>query len=171
MNQFEKITGKIRSLEETIAWMKELRDNGKSIAFTNGCFDLLHRGHVTYLAQASDYADILILGLNSDNSVKRQNKGPERPINDEVSRALVTASLECVDGVVLFTEDTPENLIKSLIPDVLVKGADYNAEETNPLNKSYVVGSDIVRENGGKVITIPIVEGHSTTALVKKMKS
>jgi D-beta-D-heptose 7-phosphate kinase/D-beta-D-heptose 1-phosphate adenosyltransferase len=170
MSQFTKILDKISTVEDTLQWIEEKRKAGKIIGFTNGCFDILHRGHVTYLAKASDHADYLVLGLNADESVRRQGKGPERPINNEESRAIVVASLSSIDRVVIFKEDTPELLIELLQPDVLIKGADYDAEETNPKAKRYIVGSKSIREKGGRIITIPLVEGHSTTGLVKKLK-
>jgi len=127
------------------------------IVFTNGCFDILHRGHIEYLSQARDQGDVLIIGLNSDASVKRI-KGEGRPVQDEKSRALVLASLRIVDAVVLFDEDTPIELIKAVNPDVLVKGGDYT-EET-------IVGAEVVKANGGKVVTIPLVEGYSTSGIL-----
>jgi len=126
------------------------------IVFTNGCFDILHRGHIEYLSQARDQGDVLIIGLNSDASVKRIKEG--RPVQDEKSRALVLASLRIVDAVVLFDEDTPIELIKAVNPDVLVKGGDYT-EET-------IVGAEVVKANGGKVVTIPLVEGYSTSGIL-----
>jgi len=170
MTKFTKILDKISTVEDTLLWIQEKRKEGKSIGFTNGCFDILHRGHVTYLAKASDHADYLILGLNADESVRRQGKGPERPINNEESRAIVVAALASVDKVVVFKEDTPQKLINQLLPDVLIKGADYDAQETDPSNKRYIVGSTSVRQNKGRIITIPLVEGHSTTGLVRKLK-
>jgi len=130
------------------------------IVFTNGCFDILHRGHIEYLSRARDMGAVLIIGLNSDASVKRI-KGEGRPVQDEMSRALILASLRFVDAVVLFDEDTPYELIKFVQPDVLVKGADYNEDN--------IVGADIVKANGGEVVTIPIIEGYSTTKILKKV--
>ena len=127
------------------------------IVFTNGCFDILHRGHIEYLSQARDKGAVLVIGLNNDASVKRI-KGEGRPVQDEMTRALVLASLRFVDAVVLFDEDTPYELIKFVQPDVLVKGADYT-EDT-------IVGADIVKANGGEVVTIPIVEGYSTSLIL-----
>ncbi|WP_290793689.1 D-glycero-beta-D-manno-heptose 1-phosphate adenylyltransferase [Flavihumibacter sp. UBA7668] len=135
---------------------------GKRIVFTNGVFDLLHNGHIYSLSQAAQEGDILIVGINADSSVKRLNKGPERPINDQQSRAILMASLIMVDAVVIFEEDTPYELILSLMPDVLVKGGDYRVEQ--------VVGHREIIENGGQVIINPIVEGFSTTSMVKKVK-
>jgi rfaE bifunctional protein nucleotidyltransferase chain/domain len=142
----------------------------KKIVFTNGCFDILHRGHVEYLTKARDLGNVLVVGLNTDASVKRQNKSPERPINNQETRAIIIAALECVDYVVLFDEDTPLELIKLVQPDVLVKGADYDAHETDKSGKKYIVGSDIVKTNGGQTITIDLTEGFSTTGLIHNLK-
>ncbi len=139
------------------------------IVFTNGVFDLIHPGHVDYLAQASDLGHRLVVGINSDSSVKTLNKGTNRPINEEWARACIVAALRCVDAVVVFEEPTPENLIKAIVPDVLVKGGDYDSEETNPESKQYIVGSDIVREHGGKVVSIPLLEGYSSTRIIEKI--
>jgi rfaE bifunctional protein nucleotidyltransferase chain/domain len=144
----------IKVLENRIAMWRFLNNK---IVFTNGCFDILHRGHIEYLSQARDKGEVLIIGLNSDASVKRI-KGDGRPVQDEMSRALVLASLRIVDAVVLFDEDTPYELIKLVKPDVLVKGADY-AEAT-------IIGADIVKANGGEVVTIPIVAGYSTSKIL-----
>jgi rfaE bifunctional protein nucleotidyltransferase chain/domain len=135
---------------------------GLKIVFTNGCFDILHLGHVEYLSRAASYGDILIIGLNSDRSVK-SIKGPTRPVQDENSRATILASLQFVDRVILFDEDTPYELIKQIQPDVLVKGADYKPEN--------IVGYDIVKAKGGEIITIEFVEGHSTTGIINKMNN
>ena len=161
MKHLEKIYDKILnsdSLEEKLnLWRKE----NKTIVFSNGCFDILHRGHVEYLSKAADLGDILIIGLNTDASVRRI-KGPSRPVNDEKARAVVLAALEFVDAIMFFEEDTPYNLINTVHPDVLVKGKDYKAED--------IVGYDIVTNKGGKVETIELVEGFSTTNTINKMK-
>jgi len=133
---------------------------GKKIVFTNGCFDILHLGHIDYLSKAADLGDMLIIGLNTDRSVNRI-KGNNRPLQDEMSRAVVLASLGFVDYVVLFNEDTPLNLIELTQPDVLVKGADYKPED--------IVGYDIVKNKGGKIVTIEFLEGYSTTAIENKI--
>ncbi|MEI8046454.1 MAG: D-glycero-beta-D-manno-heptose 1-phosphate adenylyltransferase [Bacteroidota bacterium] len=133
---------------------------GKKIVFTNGCFDLLHLGHIDYLSKAADFGDMLIVGLNSDLSVSRI-KGNTRPLQDERSRAMVLASLGFVDVVVLFGDDTPYELIKATQPDILVKGADYKPED--------IVGYDIVKNKGGEIITIDFLEGYSTTAIENKI--
>jgi len=132
----------------------------KKIVFTNGCFDILHLGHIDYLSKAKDLGDLLIIGLNTDLSVSRI-KGKNRPIQDEVSRAMVLASLNFVDAVVFFGEDTPYNLIKITQPDILVKGADYKPED--------IVGYDILKNKGGEVVTIEFLEGYSTSAIEKKI--
>lgn len=138
------------------------RMKGDRIVFTNGCFDILHRGHATYLEQASALGDRLIVGLNSDASVRRQQKGPERPLNDQVSRGLVLAALRCVDAVVVFDADTPLELITALVPDVLVKGGDW------PVDR--IVGADVVLANGGEVHSLQLVDGFSTTGLVERIR-
>lgn len=162
MGHIEKIYDKIldrKSLEERLdSWRKET----KNIVFSNGCFDILHRGHVEYLSKAADLGDVLVIGLNTDASVRRL-KGPSRPVNDEHSRAFVMAALEFVDAIVFFEEDTPYELIKFVQPDILVKGNDYKAED--------IVGYDIVTAKGGKVITIELVEGFSTTNTIKKINN
>jgi D-beta-D-heptose 7-phosphate kinase/D-beta-D-heptose 1-phosphate adenosyltransferase len=135
---------------------------GKSIVFTNGVFDILHPGHIFSLSQAAKEADFLIVGLNSDNSVKRL-KGQQRPVNNQDSRALVLASLLMVDAVVIFEEDTPLDLINSINPDVLVKGGDYTIEQ--------IVGSKEVISNGGRVVINPVIEGYSTTIIIDKLKN
>lgn len=139
----------------------DFKRHGQKIVFTNGCFDVLHFGHVHYLLQAKKLGDILVIGLNSDDSVRRL-KGPRRPINGENERALVLAALVCVDYVTLFEEDTPEELIKVVRPDVLVKGGDYTLDN--------IVGADFVTQNGGIVTTIPFVEGFSSTRIIEKLK-
>lgn len=149
----------LNQLKHTVATWKFL---GKKIVFTNGVFDLIHQGHIYSLSQAAQEGDILIVGVNSDASVKRLNKGPERPINDQQSRALLLASLIMVDAVIIFEEDTPYELINAILPDVLVKGGDYTVEQ--------VVGHKEVIANGGQVIINPIVEGFSTTGLISRMR-
>jgi D-beta-D-heptose 7-phosphate kinase/D-beta-D-heptose 1-phosphate adenosyltransferase len=152
---------KIMSLDQAKAKMHALRIIGKTVSFTNGCFDILHPGHLFSIAQAAKEADYLIVGLNSDESIKRI-KGPERPINDTASRAIILANLSMVDAVVIFEEDTPYELITQLLPDVLVKGGDYTIET--------IVGAKEVIANGGKVIINPIVDGFSTTNIIEKIK-
>jgi D-glycero-beta-D-manno-heptose 1-phosphate adenylyltransferase len=139
--------------------------------FTNGCFDILHEGHVTYLAKAADFGDKLIIGMNDDASVKAQGKGDLRPINPENSRALLLAALDFVSAVVIFGDDTPLDIIKAIKPHVLVKGGDYNAEQTDETKKDYIVGSKFVLANGGTVKTVNLVDGFSTTSIIKKINN
>jgi rfaE bifunctional protein nucleotidyltransferase chain/domain len=157
----EKLYTKQVSTAAFFPKLKLLNFHGKKIVFTNGVFDILHTGHVDYLSKARDLGDFLVVGLNTDASVKRLNKGPERPINNEVARATVLGALECVDAIILFDEDTPYELIKSIQPDVLVKGSDYAVEK--------IVGYDVVMAKGGEVKTILLSNGFSTTNIIKKI--
>ena len=152
---------KILSQEAMVRRIRAWRVWGESIVFTNGCFDLLHLGHVDYLEKAGRLGDRLVVGLNADTSVGRL-KGADRPLLDENSRARILAALEFVDGVVVFAEDTPQVLIEALEPDVLVKGMDYAASD--------IVGGSFVEGRGGKIERIELVEGHSTTALIEKIR-
>jgi rfaE bifunctional protein nucleotidyltransferase chain/domain len=158
-----KAEDKIVNSEAALLQVQDWKSQGYKIVFTNGCFDLLHLGHVDYLEKARDFGDKLVLGLNTDASVRRQGKGPERPLNDEQSRARLLASLFFVDLVVFFDEDTPYDIIAYLKPDILVKGDDYSV--------STIVGADIVMSHGGNVKTVPLVKGYSTTSLVNKIKN
>ena len=151
---------KIKSLPELAEIRQILGNNLKKVVFTNGVFDLLHRGHVEYLSHARELGDTLFLGLNSDISV-RKVKGPGKPLVKEEDRAIVLAGLTAVDYICLFDEDTPHEMIQTLIPDILVKGGDYQINE--------IVGRDIVEKNGGKVVTIPLINGFSTTELTNKI--
>lgn len=160
MKRADLIPQKILTQEEAIRRMAQLRLFGKKIVFSNGVFDILHQGHIYSLSQAAKEGDYLIIGLNADASVKRL-KGDSRPVNDQESRALVLASLVMVDAVVLFEEDTPLELIKALMPDVLVKGGDYTVEQ--------IAGAREVIANGGKVIINPILEGFSTTNIISQI--
>ena len=169
MNLWDKLQLKIVTKDLAKTLISAWKEVGENVVFTNGCFDILHRGHVTYLAKAAGYGDYLVIGLNTDASVKRQGKGADRPINDEASRALVLAALESVDLIVLFEEDTPLNIINELQPNVLVKGADYDADEANPASKKYIVGSKEVKARGGEVFTIELEEGFSTTKILNKL--
>lgn len=162
MSFHSQLTNKIIAKEDASRIITGLRLKGKKIIFTNGCFDILHPGHVDYLAQARDLGGFLVLGLNTDSSVKRLNKAPNRPVNNEQARAKVLAGLGCVDAIILFDEDTPYELIKFLQPDVVVKGNDYKPEA--------VVGYDLMKQRGGEVITIPMLEGFSTSRLIEKLK-
>ena len=152
---------KILTLDALLAKVKEWKQAGDKIVFTNGCFDLIHLGHVDYLEKASSKGDRMVLGLNTDSSVRRL-KGDARPVTDEYSRARVLASLQFIDAVILFDEDTPYELIRAVLPDILVKGNDYLAEN--------IVGADIVMNNGGKVETVELVEGYSTTNIISRIK-
>jgi rfaE bifunctional protein nucleotidyltransferase chain/domain len=149
------------SLAEARAKVKQWQAQGFKVVFTNGCFDIIHLGHVDYLEKARNLGDKLVLGLNTDDSVSRF-KGPDRPLQDELSRARVLASFQFIDLVVLFNEDTPLTLISELLPDILVKGSDYLTEN--------IVGADVVKRNGGVVKTIDFVSGYSTTRIVEKIK-
>ncbi|MBM3185326.1 MAG: adenylyltransferase/cytidyltransferase family protein [Bacteroidetes bacterium] len=169
--RLEYIKSKIVSTEEAIRLVAMYHLKNEKVVFTNGCFDILHLGHITYLAEAASLGNRLIVGINSDRSVKALNKAPNRPINNELARMNVIASLGFVDLVVIFNEETPFELIRPLEPDVLVKGGDYDANELDSSSKKYIVGSDIVRKKGGSVVTINLVEGYSTTALIEKSKS
>lgn len=142
--------------------IEEWRMQGKRIVFTNGCFDLLHPGHLDYLQKAGALGDVLIVGLNDDDSIRRL-KGLVRPVNPLPDRAIMLAALRTVDMVVSFTEDTPLKLIKTLMPDVLVKGGDYQPDA--------IAGAREVRENGGEVLVIPLVDGHSTSSLIERIKT
>ena len=141
----------------TISKWKEIRNEEYNVVFTNGCFDVLHRGHITYLAEARDLGDCLVVGLNSDASVKRL-KGENRPINNEKDRALLLAALSFVDYIIIFEEDTPKNLIEQVQPDILVKGGDYKIED--------IVCADFVQSHGGEVLTIEFVDGYSSTKII-----
>lgn len=138
------------------------RMKGDRIVFTNGCFDILHRGHVEYLQEAAALGDRLVVAVNSDASVRRQGKGPDRPLNDEGSRAKVLAALRMVDAVIIFEDDTPLALIRAIVPDVLVKGGDWPVER--------IVGADAVMASGGEVRSLRLVDGFSTTALVERIR-
>ncbi|MDP4685091.1 MAG: adenylyltransferase/cytidyltransferase family protein [Crocinitomicaceae bacterium] len=170
MSRLTFLQNKIIELDDAKRMLAMWRMKGDKIVFTNGCFDILHKGHVTYLAQAAQEGTRLVIGLNTDASVREQGKGEDRPINDQDARALVIAALGFVDLVMFFEEQTPINLIKELLPDVLVKGADYDPNETDPNSKKYIVGSDLIKSNGGKVIAIPLVDGYSTTSILAKGK-
>lgn len=153
---------KIKSLDQAKKQVADWQKSGLRVVFTNGCFDILHLGHVDYLEKARNLGSRLVVGLNTDNSVGRF-KGLNRPLQDQQSRARVLAALSFVDLVVLFDEDTPKNLISELLPDILVKGSDYLAEN--------IVGADVVQQNGGVVKTIDFVPGYSTSRVIEKIKT
>ncbi len=157
----EKSASKIVELTNAKTKIKEWQKAGLKVVFTNGCFDLIHLGHVDYLEKARLLGGKLVLGLNTDDSVSRF-KGPERPLQDQNSRARVLAAMQFVDLVVFFNEDTPLDLISALVPDILVKGSDYLTEN--------IVGADVVKKAGGEVKTIDFVPGYSTTRIVEKIK-
>lgn len=161
MSNFKNITSKIYSLLDLKVQSDKWKENGKKIVFTNGCFDLVHRGHIEVLANTADLGDKLIIGLNSDSSIK-DLKGENRPIMDETSRAILLASLQFVDAVVFFSEETPYKLIETLVPDILAKGGDYKVTE--------IAGNEVVSENGGEVILVPFIDGFSSTNIVEKIK-
>lgn len=161
MNHFQDINDKIVSADVAQGLVSLWQANEQEVVFTNGCFDILHRGHVEYLAKAASMGQKLVLGLNTDNSVSRI-KGPLRPVVDQDARAILLASLACIDLVVFFDEETPYELIKLLQPNILVKGSDYKPES--------IVGYDIVVARGGRVETIDFVDGFSTTLLIEKIK-
>ncbi|MDD5422800.1 MAG: D-glycero-beta-D-manno-heptose 1-phosphate adenylyltransferase [Candidatus Omnitrophota bacterium] len=151
---------KVKSAQALSRILSGLRSRDKKIVFTNGCFDILHAGHVEYLKMARELGDILVVGINSDASV-RSIKGASRPINAQADRAKIVASLYFVDFAVIFNENTPERLIKVLRPDVLAKGGDWKLKD--------IVGGDFVKAHGGRVVSVPFLKGYSTTSLIKKM--
>ena len=156
------INNKIISLEKAIELSQKWKANGEKVVFTNGCFDLLHAGHITYLSEAAALGTKLIIGLNADKSVQAL-KGPSRPINDEKTRSLLLAAMQFIDAVVIFEEQTPQNLINHLLPDVLVKGGDYTLDN--------IVGAKEVLENGGEVKTLSFLPGYSSTSIIDKIKN
>lgn len=153
---------KILDLGQLLELVAKWKEEGQKVVFTNGCFDIVHLGHVDYLEKARELGDKLVVGLNTDASVSRL-KGPARPVVDEYARARMIASFSFVDAVTYFDEDTPYELIKQLVPDILVKGDDYTLDN--------IVGADIVMGNGGKVSTIKLVDGYSTTKIIRKIKN
>lgn len=155
------IKSKIYTLEDLKTQIYLWKKQNKKIVFTNGCFDILHLGHITYLSKTKDLGDILIVGVNSDQSPYWLTKGPNRPINNQDTRGMIVSSLFFVDAIVYFSDETPLNLIENIIPDILVKGKDYKEED--------IVGYSVVKENGGEVKTIDIVEGYSTTNIISKL--
>ena len=161
MENLKTIKSKIHNWETLKDQIEIWRSENKKIVFTNGCFDIIHRGHVEYLSKAADFGDILIVGMNSDNSPYWLTKGPNRPINNQDTRSIVLSSLFFVDAVVHFQEETPIELIKMIVPDVLTKGKDYITEN--------IVGYSVVKENGGEIITIELTDGYSTTSIIEKL--
>jgi rfaE bifunctional protein nucleotidyltransferase chain/domain len=163
MKNLDIINRKILNPKSLSAMLSLWRFQQKKIVFTNGCFDLLHPGHIDYLSKAKDEGDVLVVGVNTDRSVQMLDKGANRPVTNENARALILAALHFVDAVILFDEETPYELIKTVQPDILVKGSDYLAED--------IVGYDVVKAKGGKVITIDFLPGYSTTGIIRKIKS
>jgi rfaE bifunctional protein nucleotidyltransferase chain/domain len=160
MKNIQQIQNKIVSRHEAVEIVKRWKSQGEKLVFTNGCFDIVHKGHVFFLAEAHDFGTKLVVGLNTDASVKRL-KGEGRPVKEEESRMYTLAAFSCVDLIVLFDEETPYNLINALVPDVLVKGKDYQISE--------IVGADVVLKHGGVVETIDLQKGFSSTAYITKM--
>lgn len=148
-------------LKEFLKVRKSLKEQNKKLVFTNGCFDILHRGHIEYLMQAKSLGDYLVVGLNSDSSVKKI-KDESRPINNENDRAFVLDSLKVIDAVIVFSEDTPYNIIKEIVPDYLVKGGDWTEDK--------IVGADVIKKAGGKVVSLKYVDNYSTTSTINKLK-
>lgn len=171
MSRLTYLQNKIVNAEQAARLINGWKMKGNQVVFTNGCFDILHQGHVVYLAKAAELGDRLVIGLNSDSSIKKQNKGAERPINQQEARETVLGALGFVDLIVIFDTDTPLDLIETFNPNILVKGADYDPNETDPKSKKYIVGSDFVRKNNGIVSVVDLEEGFSTTNLIQKMKS
>ncbi len=165
MQQFNKYFALPELLRQIAVW----RLKNDSIVFTNGCFDILHPGHIDYLSKAKAKGDRLIIGLNTDASVRRQNKASNRPINNEQTRITMLAALHCVDAIVLFEEPTPLSLISQIVPEYLVKGGDYSPTQIDENAKDYLVGSKQVKAAGGEVITIPLLAGFSTTSFIDKI--
>lgn len=161
MSKLDYIKSKIIDIQDIDPYLTYWKLKNQKVVFTNGCFDIIHRGHVEYLAQAANFGNVLVIGLNTDNSV-RKLKGETRPVQDELARATIMASFQFVNAVILFDEDTPYDLIKKVQPDVLIKGSDYNIED--------IVGYDIVKAKGGEVVTIDFIEGYSTTSIIEKLK-
>ncbi len=163
MTNLEIIKQKIVPIEQLKRNIAIWRMKDYKIVFTNGCFDILHHGHIDYLSKASDLGDVLIIGVNSDSSVKKLDKGANRPIQNENDRALILSALQFVEAIIIFNEDTPLELIKTIQPDVLVKGGDWKENE--------IAGADVVCAKGGEVVIIPFVDGYSTTNIEKKIKN
>ena len=162
MSHLKNINSKVSNLDTLTNQVEQWKMAGKKVVFTNGCFDIIHRGHIEVLARTADLGDKLIIGLNSDQSIQKL-KGKDRPVIDEQSRAILLAALSFVDAIVLFSEDTPLKLISALLPDVLAKGGDYEIET--------IVGHEIVQKNGGKVKLVPFVDGFSSTTIIDKIKN
>lgn len=161
MNKLSKVQSKIQTEESLNDLLSQWEEQNKKIVFTNGCFDILHRGHIEYLSKAADLGDVLFIGVNTDASVSKL-KGESRPLQDEYSRLMILGALEFVDALILFDEETPLELIRKVQPHILVKGADYKPED--------IVGYDIVKARGGEIKTIEFLPGYSTSAIEQKIK-
>jgi rfaE bifunctional protein nucleotidyltransferase chain/domain len=161
MSHLKTLNSKIYSLDTLTSQLEQWKLAGNKVVFTNGCFDIIHRGHIEVLARTADLGDKLIIGLNSDQSIQKL-KGKDRPIIDEQSRSILLAALSFVDAIVLFSSDTPLKLISALLPDILAKGGDYEIET--------IVGHEIVQQNGGKVKLVPFLDGFSSTTIIDKIK-
>jgi len=170
MSRLENLKRKIVSVHDARRHVAMWNMKGEKVVFTNGCFDILHKGHVAYLAKAADLGEHLIVAINTDSSVKNQGKGEDRPINPEDARALVLAAMSFIDLVVFFEEQTPIDLIETLKPDVLVKGADYDPDQRDPKSKQYIVGRETILDNGGEVKVIDLETGFSTTEILNRLK-
>jgi len=162
MSHLNNINSKIYNLDCLTTQVEQWKATGNKVVFTNGCFDIIHRGHIEVLARTAELGDKLVIGLNSDQSIQKL-KGEDRPIIDEQSRAILLAALSFVDAIVLFSQDTPLKLISALLPDVLAKGGDYEIET--------IVGHEIVQQNGGKVKLVPFLDGFSSTTIINKIKN
>jgi D-glycero-beta-D-manno-heptose 1-phosphate adenylyltransferase len=162
MRGYSRAESRSVTRDEAVAFVERARKDGKTIVFTNGVFDILHPGHVRYLRDARALGDVLIVGVNSDRSVRALNKAPNRPINSEAERCEVLSALASVDRVVVFDEDTPHQIISAIQPDILVKGADWG--------ENAIVGRDVVEARGGKVVRIALAEGYSTTKILERVR-
>ena len=169
-DNLNKVLAKIKPLQDAKSQVVHWKEEQETVVFTNGCFDILHKGHVTYLAEAANLGSKLVVALNTDASVKRQGKGDDRPVNPETARGLIMASLEFVDLVIYFDNDTPLDIITEILPSVLVKGGDYDMNESDASSKQYIVGRKEVLAAGGEVKTIDLVPGFSTTSIIEKLK-
>lgn len=168
--QLKQVKSKICSLSELSDRVNAWRTQGQKVVFTNGVFDILHLGHIDYLAKTADCGDKLIVAVNADSSVRTLNKGANRPIKDEYQRAIILASMQFIDAVIIFSDSTPLELIEELKPNVLVKGGDYDPDERDEDSKSYIVGSKEIASWGGETKVIAFVPGYSTTSIEQKIK-
>ncbi len=170
MSQLDFIRSKIMDENALKKALERWKLKGLKLVFTNGVFDIVHRGHITLLQQAAEQGDVLILGLNSDSSVRRLGKGADRPINGEADRAFVLAGMSAISAIVIFDADTPIDLVRLVQPDILLKGGDYDPDQDDQAAKDYIVGSDLQRAAGRLTVAIDLVHGYSTTSVVKKLR-